>query len=1621
MAEKAIGILFEVMGEGNISGESGSRIKKQLTDIVDALHKDSVTKLKFQIDSNFFKREIDTLKKQLKELSGEPATSVTVGVSENTSAAKGGIDALTKAKKAISEYYSLKTQYERKASRTSNVDKEYKELSEAVRKAEKEAAAYYNDGVIKAEKLKESISGISEEQRNVLEAFAKSKDVQYQTSNTDINKNAEAAWGNLTQKVHNYIDSVEYSASRDKKAAASLDKLRQMANNTDYHGYDALKKKLAEVEQYINKNSLATETWGQKMLKTFGSRVRSALAGILTAKIGQYIKNVYDNVVKLDAAVVDLQIATGMNRKETQKLVASYSELGKQLGATTAEVAKSADTWLRQGHSIEETNKLIESTMMLSKLGQIESAEASTALTSALKGYKLEASDAMSAIDKFTSVDMVSATSAGGIATAMAETATSADIAGVSMDKLIGYIATVSEVTQDGAESVGTFYKTLFARMNSVAAGEFVDEETGESLNDVETVLNELGIALRDTNGVFRSSADVLDEVAARWNNFNNVQQHAIATAFAGTRQQEKFAVLMENYGTAAEYAGIATESAGTAQEKYAAYTESLDGKMATLTATFEQLSMTVLDADWIITGVEMLTGIVNALESIASVGDGAIVAIVAMAAVIVTLIAASDLASVAIKKMIDRHKELAIAQGVATGTTATFGQALFHMSSTGIVGVITLIPRLIIAIAKYVAGAWLGVGATKTFSAALNALNINPVMLAITALVGVIVGAVAAIKNYQEEAANTAKQTENVINSTIEVTKKLEKERDTLDDLISSYRDLAEANKGVYDTETREEILEIQKQIVDLVGDEASSLDLVNAGYNNLKGTLKELYSLSLTQSKTSVAELHENIRIINDEIKKLTDASFYYGPGNAETKLDIYGYGFEVRDNRTMLIADSLEDYIETLKRAKSEIESLERTPEFTKKFYDEISKRLSALETYAAVLQVHFDAMLDSVVSVADYSIKSGATIEGVTINGSGIEDGAIDSIQEYIDYKNALIGAAKASQDLKDANGNALVDEGAIVSFVELYMIENYGNVYDELANSIWRSNYQLKGFSKLSSEVKQEWEALSNGFDEMAERGALTLDTIGELLELFPDLENVELEDGSKFLERTADGYFKLNGSLEDYISLKQEELLAIMASNDYLDENGERSEAYKNAEQELNDLLTIFNTLSLEAEIEEATKKLEGQLEKFEEIVDLRKELLETYQDELRYQNELQKKQKAVTDLETKLAISKLDDSASGRARTRELTLELAEAQEELEEFTLEHAIDVLVDQLEYQKQEYKTLIEEEIALLSSTATATSNTESLIANYLAKADAEAKFNSAVNALRDFVTTNQVESGGSNLSGDKKKTFDTLVGHVVSASNQKSKADGDGSKPLNNRGVLDLMSGAWYVKPEEKQKAPNGFSYVPGVSKHADSGKITTSKGYNFTLELNGAEYNLQSSGKTLGAEDSANAKKTVELAGVSLAEGTVIKKNGTPYVYTSDGSWVKPEVRASSYKDHMQNFVNSISQYHTGGFVGGKSGLRSNEEFAKLFKGEFVSTPSQMRNFMENILPQIASFESSGVNEFNAPLIEIVCENVTSDSLPKLEAIVGEAVKEIQKQLDSGMSRTGYKRSVKSF
>lgn len=354
-------------------------------------------------------------------------------------------------------------------------------------------------------------------------------------------------------------------------------------------------KSVDNVNQSLQNTQRSANNLGNALKKPFQVGSSAALAAKGIQLINAAARNATDAIKDVDSAITDLRMATNESYDTVSKMVSGYNDMGKALGATTKEVTSSADAWLRQGKTAQETNTLIKDSMMLSKIGQIDSASATEYLTSAMKGYGVEVQNVQGIVDKLCAVDLVSATDAAGLAEAMSRTAVTADMAGVSMDRLLGYLATVGEATQKSMSSIGESFKTIFTRMSDIKSDklELIDEDgTKETLSDVELTLKNVGIDLRETVNEYNDYGDVLDNLASKWDSLSEVQQNALAKAFAGTRQQENFRVLMENYDVARQYMETAANSAGTAEEKFGAYLDSIEAKTKTLQASFESLAV---------------------------------------------------------------------------------------------------------------------------------------------------------------------------------------------------------------------------------------------------------------------------------------------------------------------------------------------------------------------------------------------------------------------------------------------------------------------------------------------------------------------------------------------------------------------------------------------------------------------------------------------------------------------------------------------------------------------------------------------------------------------------------------------------------------------------------------------------------------------------------------------------------------------------------------------------------------------------------------------------------------------------------------------------------------------
>ena len=374
-------------GGGEINGESGKLIKEQLNNIVDALNKSSSTKIKFQYEFNVSKvqKEIQKATEGVKKQTGSLNKQLNNAL--NKLAGMGGnADKRTYANTGIEA-----------------VNIEFKEYIRLVKEAK-------NVADIK-DKTPEQMQEVIDKTNA---AVNQQKKLQAVFSNSTAFEKQETVYQKVIARITEYQAKFKETLKNTPQLAAQLEELRQKLDSNTFVGTENKANQMfVSLTNQIRAAGGEAETLGQKIRRIFGEKLGYGIIASAAMMARQAVKEVYNNVVELDKAVVDLQIATGKNREEVKELVSTYSELGRELGATTSEVAQASDSWLRQGYSIEQVNELTRNSIMLAKLGQMESADATTALTSALRGYELQAEEVGNVTDKLVAVDMTAAVTAG--------------------------------------------------------------------------------------------------------------------------------------------------------------------------------------------------------------------------------------------------------------------------------------------------------------------------------------------------------------------------------------------------------------------------------------------------------------------------------------------------------------------------------------------------------------------------------------------------------------------------------------------------------------------------------------------------------------------------------------------------------------------------------------------------------------------------------------------------------------------------------------------------------------------------------------------------------------------------------------------------------------------------------------------------------------------------------------------------------------------------------------------------------------------------------------------------------------------------------------------------------
>ena len=209
--------------------------------------------------------------------------------------------------------------------------------------------------------------------------------------------------------------------------------------------------------------------------------------------------------------------------------------------------------------------------------------DATNSMISTMKGFGIEAENASSILDKFNEVGNNFAISSGDIGEALQRSASSMAAANNTIDETIALITAANTVVQD-ATSVGTAFKTISMRIRG-ATTEM--EQAGLDMEGMASSTAELrkeimalsGVDIMIDDNTFKSTYQIIEELAVKWGELTDIQQASITELIAGKRQGNIISAVMENFDIAQDALNSSLESAGSAMKEYNTYLEGIEAK----------------------------------------------------------------------------------------------------------------------------------------------------------------------------------------------------------------------------------------------------------------------------------------------------------------------------------------------------------------------------------------------------------------------------------------------------------------------------------------------------------------------------------------------------------------------------------------------------------------------------------------------------------------------------------------------------------------------------------------------------------------------------------------------------------------------------------------------------------------------------------------------------------------------------------------------------------------------------------------------------------------------------------------------------------------------------------
>ena len=381
-------------------------------------------------------------------------------------------------------------------------------------------------------------------------------------------------------------------------------------------------------QQLISAGKHSRSLWGE--LQNNAKKMASwMLLGGVIASVMRGVTGLYDAVLDLDSAMVELKKVTNETDRAYSSFLSSAAEKSVEIGTSYSDFVNATADFARLGYNVADASNLAEVATIYSVVGdEINGVDdATSSIISTMKAFGIEASNAIIIVDKFNEVGNNFAISSGGIGDAMQRSAAALAEANNTIDESIALIVAANNVIQD-PDMVGTMWKTVSMRIRGAKteleeAGletEFMAESTSklrDSIKGLTNIDNLGGFDIMKDEKTFKSTYDIILGISKVWEKMSDIDQAALLELLAGKRQGNALAAAISNMDDAVAAMQTSVNAEGSALTEHEKWMDSIQAKQQQFQAQYQTFANSFLNSDLIKGTFDAGTGILGWLTGV--------------------------------------------------------------------------------------------------------------------------------------------------------------------------------------------------------------------------------------------------------------------------------------------------------------------------------------------------------------------------------------------------------------------------------------------------------------------------------------------------------------------------------------------------------------------------------------------------------------------------------------------------------------------------------------------------------------------------------------------------------------------------------------------------------------------------------------------------------------------------------------------------------------------------------------------------------------------------------------------------------------------------------------------